>query len=205
MPPFPLNEADELLVKTVERAYKMAEPEHKAFRAKAEKYYALYRSYSDLKTKKDARDRDEAIYQAQKTYGTELFIPFIYSTIETIVPRMVAHRPRMLIVPRNEQALGSVNNMKLVVDAQQKQINYELILQNIAKDGLIYGLGIGKTRWKFETRIEVKVAPSEFNAEIFEQACRRRSPPSTTRSPSASIRSTSCGIPTATRWTPWNG
>ena len=57
--------------------------------------------------------------------------------------------------------------MKIVVDAQQKQIDYETVLQTIAKDGLIYGLGVGKTRWKFQTRMQTKVEPSLSDPEIF--------------------------------------
>jgi hypothetical protein len=72
---------------------------------------------------------------------------------------MVAKGPRMIVVPRDEQALGNVRNMKIVVDAQCKQIDYETILQVIGKDGLIYGLGVGKTRWKYETRMQVKATP----------------------------------------------
>jgi len=83
---------------------------------------------------------------------------------------MVALRPRMIIVPRDEQALGNVRSMKLVVDAQQKQIDYETTLQTIGKDGLIYSLGVGKTRWKFETRMQTRLTPSIKDPALFVEA-----------------------------------
>ena len=60
--------------------------------------------------------------------------------------------------------------MKIVIDAQQKQIDYETILQTIAKDGLIYGLGVGKTRWSYETRMQTTIVPSFDNPELFVKA-----------------------------------
>jgi hypothetical protein len=189
-------------VAQVERCYRAAEPEHSTFRRKAEEFYRLYRGFTDFRGRaKDARDRDEVIYEAQKQWGAELFIPFCYSTVETIVPRMVAMNPRMIVVPRNEQAYGSVKNMKIVVDAQQKQIDYPTTLQTIAKDGLIYSLGVGKTRWKFTTRMQTKIVPSMSNPEIFVETPPEKTSPSTTPSPSASTRSTSSGIRWPTRST----
>jgi hypothetical protein len=49
------------------------------------------------------------VSDAVNTWGAELFIPFCFSTVETIVPRMVAKGPRMIVVPRDEQALGNVH------------------------------------------------------------------------------------------------
>jgi hypothetical protein len=35
----------------------------------------------------------------RREWGAELFIPFAYRTVETIVPRMLAHRPKMNPLP----------------------------------------------------------------------------------------------------------
>jgi hypothetical protein len=165
-----LPEEDQALVRTVERAYKLAEPEHKSFRDKADEFYKLYRGFTDWRdSRTHYRDQDVVLAEARAEWGAELFIPFVYSTVETIVPRMVAKGPRMIIVPRDEQSLGNVHNMKIVVDAQQKQIDYETVLQVIGKDGLIYGLGVGKTRWKFETRVEVKATRDQYDPSLFRE------------------------------------
>jgi hypothetical protein len=163
-----LEGRDRELVQIVDRAYQRAEPEHRTFRGKAEEFYRLYRGFTDFREHaRDFRDRDAAVSAAVSEWGAELFIPFIYSTIETIIPRMVAKGPRMLVVPRDEQAFGNVRNMKIVVDAQCKQIGYEIVLQVIAKDGLIYGIGVGKTRWKYEKRLQVRAEPSPLNPSLF--------------------------------------
>jgi hypothetical protein len=150
------------LVQIVEQAYRRSEPEHKSFRDKADEFYRLYRGYTDFKREvshNGYKDADAVVASAQQQWGAELFIPFVFSTVETIVPRMVAKGPRMIVVPRDSQAMHSVRAMKMVIDAQQKQINYETILQVIGKDGLIYGLGVGKTRWRYEQRMQIKARP----------------------------------------------
>jgi hypothetical protein len=158
--PVTLEGRERELVQIVEKAYQRSEPEHKSFRDKADEFYRLYRGYTELrKHARSARDADEVVAAARSEWGAELFIPFCFSTVETIVPRMVAKGPRMIVVPRDSQAMGSVRAMKMVIDAQQKQINYELILQLIGKDGLIYGLGVGKVRWKYDTRMRVVAQP----------------------------------------------
>jgi hypothetical protein len=169
--PTTLEGRDGDLTRIVEAAYRRAEPEHKTFRNKAEEFYKLYRGFTDFRDwASSARDADQIVSEARSEWGAELFIPFTYSTVETIVPRMVAKGPRMIVVPRDEQAFGNVRHMKIVVDAQQKQIDYETVLQVIGKDGLIYGLGVGKTRWRYETRIQIKATPSEMDPAIFTES-----------------------------------
>jgi hypothetical protein len=161
-----LDDRDRALVETVRKAYRRAEPEHKTFRSKAEEFYRLYRGFTDFREQVGNghyRDADQVVSEAKDYWGAELFIPFCFSTVETIVPRMVAKGPRMIIVPRDEAAFGNVRHMKIVVDAQQKQISYEVILQTIGKDGLIYSLGVGKTRWKVETRMRVTATPDPMD------------------------------------------
>ena len=155
--PVALEGRERDLVQIVEKAYKRSEPEHKSFRDHADEFYRLYRGFTDFKKNVAShyRDADQVVAAARSEWGAELFIPFCFSTVETIVPRMVAKGPRMIVVPRDAQAVGSVRAMKMVIDAQQKQINYETVLQVIGKDGLIYGLGVGKTRWKYEKRMRV--------------------------------------------------
>jgi hypothetical protein len=167
--PVALEGREAALVKLVEDAFRRAEPEHRQFRIKAEEDYKLYRGFSDWKSDNvsHSRDADSVVAEAKNEWGAELFIPFAYSTVETIVPRMVSNGPRMIVVPRDAQALGNVRNMKLVVDAQQKQIGYETILQTIAKDGLLYALGVGKTRWKYEKRLQTIAIEDPNNPENF--------------------------------------
>jgi hypothetical protein len=46
---YELEGRDRELVQIVERAYRLAEPEHKTFRSKAEGFYRLYRGFTDFR------------------------------------------------------------------------------------------------------------------------------------------------------------
>lgn len=165
-----LTDTDRELVERVTGHYREAETEHRQFREHAGEFYALYRGFQDFRdqvSKATPRGRDdEFIREAKDTYGAELFIPYAFSTVETIVPRMVAHRPRMLVLPRDRQALGNVDNMRIIMDAQQAQINYELILQDVAKDGLLYGLGVQKTGWRKTYKRQRGVQPGQYGGLV---------------------------------------
>lgn len=172
-----LSDTSRELVERVRSFHTAAEAEHKQFRDHAGEFYGLYRGFNDFRdTHRGAtsRDVDLAIRDAKREWGAELFIPFSFRTVETILPRMVAHRPRMLVLPQDQQALGNVENMRLTIDKQQKQIGYELVLQTIAKDGLIYGLGVQKTRWRKEYRNVRGITQSTYDPDAYVDGERER-------------------------------
>lgn len=114
-------------------------------------FYALWRSYHDFKGdmagRTDRRDRDQGLKAAQREWGATLFIPYVYASIETVLPRLLSNRPRMLVLPRNRVSEANVDNVKFMIDAQQKRTGYERKLQSTVKSGLIFGLGVQKTVW----------------------------------------------------------
>lgn len=123
------------------------------FKANCEKYYRLYRGFKEFKNSWEAagpNDRDGVVFDAQKTWGANLHIPMTFRTIEVMVPRAIAQRPRMLILPRDERWEQNVQNVRLMIDAQQEQIDIELRYQDVMRAGMIYGLGVGKSFWREE-------------------------------------------------------
>jgi hypothetical protein len=63
-------------------------------------YRRFTRFKSELLSTLSENDRDEVITDAKKDWGAQLHIPLSFRTIETKVPRAIAHRPRMLVLPR---------------------------------------------------------------------------------------------------------
>lgn len=156
---------DQARLNRVLRAVDLTEPHHKRWCKRASHYYSLYRNTQDWRhtyeTTTDARGRDAIYRDGQKEFGPELFIPLCFRAVETIVPRMLAGRPRMAVLPRNELSEANVRPMSALIDSQQEQIDYELTLQTIAKDGLIYGLGVQKCQWEtsYKARTELVQVP----------------------------------------------
>jgi hypothetical protein len=82
--------------------------------------------------------------------GRNLHIPYAFSTVETMVPRAIAQRPRMLYLPREQKWEENAENVRELIDWQQDQIDVELTWQDIMRSGFIYGLGVGKAFWRKE-------------------------------------------------------
>lgn len=122
----------------------------KDFRKRCEKFYHQYRGFKQFTERWERagpRDRDGLIYDEAKHWGAHLHIPLSYRAIESVIPRMVENQPRLLVLPRQEQDRNNVEAMRLLIDKQQNQISIDLKLQAVARAGLQYGLGVGKTFW----------------------------------------------------------
>lgn len=134
----------------------LAEKVQKAYRDRWDEYYGLYRNYRRLKGAIQAaerdRDRGGILLDAQRQWGAELFIPYCFTTVETIVPRVLSTDPKMLVLPRNEAAQSAAQRVQDLINNQQKDISYDLKLQAVARSGLKFGLGVQKVGWKRQVR-----------------------------------------------------
>jgi len=156
-----LPEQDRLL-KEVSEAFEQSDRLHRQFRTTWERLYRLYRSNKSWRSQyreSSDNDRDVLMSDAKKEWGADLVIPYCYSVVETIMPQMVLHRPRMLVLPREDKAVKNIENMRLLIDVQQERIGAELRFQSIGKDGLIFGMGVAKTQWEHRTRVCKKLEP----------------------------------------------
>ena len=121
------------------------------FRERSNRFYSLYRGFSRDRNaweRAGPNDKDGVIYDAKKRWGANLHIPLTFSTVEQMCALAAAHRPRMLILPRTPDSEENVEPMRLTIDAQQSQIDYELVLEEVMRTAFIYGLGWQKTYWK---------------------------------------------------------
>lgn len=166
--------------KRVTDAFDAAEKLHAKYRNRWNRYYQFWRSYNDAantQTSRRPRDWDAPTqHWAQREFGASLFIPIVFSTIETVLPRVIANRPRMLVEPKPirplppelmERMEDNAENHRLLIDSQQSngEFNYDLVLQDVAKDGLVYGIGWQKTYWKRTTRQSTKVVPGIYDGK----------------------------------------
>jgi hypothetical protein len=103
-----LTPEEQALAKEIEGCFDLAEDRHRGHRRRWEHFYGLYRSYSQFRDEYDRaspRDRDVGLRDAKGTWGAELFIPYSFSAVETITPRAVSQRPRMLVLPESAAEL----------------------------------------------------------------------------------------------------
>jgi hypothetical protein len=194
------------LLNKVRADWDLADKIHKPWWREAENWIRQYRVYKDWRqavSSASPRDKLPIIGEGRATWDADLHIPYAFSTVETILAQMLAHRPRMLIEPRDEEALGNVDNMKFLMDAQQERIHYELVLQDIGKDGLILGLGWQKIFWEQDVRERKRLR----ERKVLSKALPSRSPYAveTVREPKADDWTAVRCEPGDMRWDPYAG
>lgn len=134
------------------------------FKTQSEKRYEQYRGFSAFKHAwiSGDEDRDEVLHEAKKDWGANLHIPLSFRTIETMVPRAVAQRPKLLYLPRKPEFEENTENVRILIDAQQENIDIDLAFQAVMRAGRIYGLGVGKAYWMTKTATRRPVIRATF-------------------------------------------
>jgi hypothetical protein len=123
---------------------------HSQYRDGWDEKYGLYRNFRKLQSNLSGtveNDRD-VVMDAKREFGGMLFIPWIYATIETVLPKLAIDEMKMRVVANKPEAMDAVEPIKQRYDFDQNRISYELSLQSTARRGLIYGLGVQKTYWE---------------------------------------------------------
>jgi len=146
-------------IKSVEAAQKV----HDAYLARWTEAYQLHRNHTALRNYvATAADRDAAVREAASYWKAQLFIPLIFGTIETIVPRTLSNNPTMTVRPNVPSAVEKCQTIKELLEQQQRDISYDLRLQPTARRGFKYGLGVQKTFWERKVRRVVKREPRKL-------------------------------------------
>lgn len=161
-----LTTEDKALLDQITKRLKSVEDTlHKRHTERWDHFGSLYHNFQGLKdaaARGTAKDRYPLLQDARREFGHELFIPLTFSTVETVMARLVAHRPRMLVLPQNGRSERNVENMRGTIDYQQDRIDYETILHDVGKSGLMYGLGVQKTGWRRRIQKGSRVVPSSW-------------------------------------------
>lgn len=163
------------LLERVRGQFELAETEHKQFRKRADGFWSQYHAFSDFKRSFAAAskpDRDAVLNDGTKRWGAKLYLPYAFTAVETIVPRMLSNRPRMLFLPADADSAENTENMRWLVDRQQEACDYELSLQTTAKTGLVAALGVRKTYWKrTQSRETYKLTPKLAGSGYAQTSC----------------------------------
>ena len=101
------------------------------------RFYKLYRSQND---------------ETDSPWRSNLFIPYCFSTIETILPRLVTNRPRFEFVPRGPEDKEKAKLVDELMKYQWDVTNLDLTLVKLVKEALLYGTGIIKVPWVFDKK-----------------------------------------------------
>lgn len=125
------DEHRELLTWT-QQAFQAADSARRPYYDKWARYYKLYRSY--LKRQKG-------------DWQSRVFIPYCFSVIETITPKLVAQLPKFLVMPVGPEDVFAAEQLERMLDNAARSSEPDLYLQlvHMIKSSLKYGTGMLKT------------------------------------------------------------
>jgi hypothetical protein len=143
---------NEALAKDIVKKFTHSLTWRQPFKEKWDRFYKMYRSHLDEKA---------------YPWMSNLWIPYSFSTIETVAPRMVANRPQIDIMPREEGDIEYAKIQEKLIDFQWEKMEMDELLPDVVKQALIYGTSILKVYWKREEReVSKKVLIDDNNPDL---------------------------------------
>lgn len=104
-------------------------------------YYPKWKSYYDMY--RGIRNSQKQAYQGR----ANLIVNKAYSTVETVLPRLVSNKPKIYINPREPKDIMASETMEKLVDYYWDMMNMQKKSKTWVKNGLIYGTGVIKLHW----------------------------------------------------------
>jgi len=98
-------------------------------------YYKLYRSILD---------EGKQAYEGR----ANLFVPYVYSTIESMMPRLIGGKPKIDSTPREPEDLNKALSNTKLTDYQWETMEMKRKLKMWVKQSLLYGTSPLKLYWK---------------------------------------------------------
>jgi len=102
------------------------------YKNKWDRFYKMYRGVLD---------------ETNYPWQSNIWVPLSFSTIETVVPRLVSNRPQIDILPREPNDEKYAQIMSKIIDYQWDQMNMNVLLPEAVKEMCIYGTVILKAFW----------------------------------------------------------
>jgi hypothetical protein len=119
---------------------------------KFNEYYKLYRGVFD---------QGEQAYRGR----ANLFVPYVYATIETIMPRLVGSRPKVQAIPREPKDIPQADVVTKLLEYQWDMMDMKSKLKDWVRQALMYGVGVVKLTWSFKGQFG-QVEEDQPKAEI---------------------------------------
>lgn len=134
----------------VRKDKELSERARKPYIDRWDEWYGLHRNYRRYvrATAEGEAGRDEILDSARDDFGRELFIPYVFTVIETMTPRLLMNNPRLKVKARSIQlGFERAEAVRHLFEERQSEIDFALKLIPTARRGLKYGLGVQKTFW----------------------------------------------------------
>lgn len=131
------EEQQNLVLESVKSRYGLASDRQTDIFDNFTNYYRYYRGTDDLK---DAQ-----------TWKAKIHVPYIKQVVDTVLPRLISSKPKLNILPREEDDVDDAQMNEKLIDYQWDKLRMYNKIKLWVKTALIYGVGIMKIGWDFET------------------------------------------------------
>ena len=133
--------SNETLAKDIVNKFNHSLTWRNPFKEKWDRFYNMYRSHLN-----------DTAYPWQ----SNIWVPYSFSTVETLAPRMLANRPQIDVMPREAADEQYADIQSKLIDFEWEAMNADDIMEGAVKSQLMYGTAIVKVYWKTDKAQVVK-------------------------------------------------
>lgn len=162
-----LSEEQKRCLQMVLDRFNAADKLHSQLVPRWNNFYGLSRNWRRLaiahQQASTERDRDVVQQEIRRHFGQELFVPYCFTVIETNVPRVLSQTPRYRGLPGDPTVTpDECRALEHLYERDNAAMKYERKLQETARSGFRYGLGVQKDYWEKKTRDGKKIEKKFF-------------------------------------------
>ena len=142
---YPQSEDDHaILLSTLMQQFTAADVRRQEFYDRWQRQHRLYRSYVEL----DKTD-----------WRSKVFMPYSFSVIETILPRLLSEPPKFVVMPVGEDDVEPASSLEQLLDYSVQRTDFYLEVTKAVKSALKHGTGILKSFHRRDMYIGHKAQP----------------------------------------------
>lgn len=117
--------------------------------------YKLYIAYNG--------DRAKEI----KKWQSNIFVPYIHSVVETMVPRVLDARPEFSIQGRSEDDQNKAEKQQQFIDYTWEIAKMDSTMEDLARSSFVYGTGFLQVSWKKDVRKHKFLKTKDINSKKY--------------------------------------
>lgn len=125
-------DAQELAQSIVDK-FSMSQQWREPHKQKWDEYYDMYRG---------------VLPQKSYEWQSNIYVPYPFSTVETLVPRLTAQKPQIDIMPTEPSDSDKAKVMNALIDYQWNMMSANVWMPEAVREMLIYGTVVVKVYWK---------------------------------------------------------
>lgn len=112
----------------------------------------------------DTRERASLI----QSWQSNVFIPYINSTVETLMPRILDAQPDLGVDARKQEDIGKASKQEKLLEYFWEKARGDKTMEDIVRSSLIYGTGFIQVYWKKDVRKQKFLKSSDLSDKKYE-------------------------------------